>query len=242
MVETNTLYFLLFGRSSPGGTTTASINTQRELLLSQLKDMESKADIINTDLAQVGMDNYRPHTEYDGKVMFSVCLSTGGGSPPTGGGAPGVPPQLGGAPPVVPPQLGGGAPGGTPPTGGGGAPGGTPPPQLGGGGAPGGTPPPTGEGVPPGVPPQLGQGAPPGVPPPNWGAPPGVPPPFQQKNGQKNGQKKDKVIGQKMDKILDTKLDKHFGHKIGQTFWKLLEVGGRGRYASCGHAGGLSCC
>ena len=35
----------------------APINTQRELLLSQLKEMESKADIINTDLAQVGIDN-----------------------------------------------------------------------------------------------------------------------------------------------------------------------------------------
>ena len=29
--------------------------------------------------------------------------------------------------------------------------------------------------------------------------------------------------------------------KNGQTFWKLLEGGGRGRNASCGHAGGLSC-
>ena len=42
-------------------------------------------------------DIYRPHTEYDGKVMFSVCLFTGGGPP-------GVPLY----------QLGGGAPGGTP--------------------------------------------------------------------------------------------------------------------------------
>ena len=40
--------------------------------------------------------DYRPHTEYDGKVMFSVCLFTGGAL--TGGG-------------------GGGAPGGTSPTG-----------------------------------------------------------------------------------------------------------------------------
>ena len=90
---------------------------------------------------------------------------------------------------------------------------------------------------------QLGGGSPRWYPL-NWGgAPgggrgaPGGTPPLQQKNGQKKGQS----FGQKMDKILDTKLDKHFGHKIGQTFWKLLEVGGRGRYASCGHAGGLSC-
>ena len=55
MIEINRLYFLIFGRSSPSGT--APINTQRELLLSQLKEMESKADIINTDLAQVGIDN-----------------------------------------------------------------------------------------------------------------------------------------------------------------------------------------
>ena len=89
---------------------------------------------------------YRPHTEYDGKVMFSVCLFTGG--------------------------------------------------------APGYQPPPTG-GRPRGYPP-----------PPNWGTPP---------------INLDKNVGQNM------------GQKIGQTFWKLLEVGGRGRYASCGHAGGLSC-
>ena len=49
---------------------------------------------------------YRPQTEYDGKVMFSVCLFTGGprGTPLMG--APrGIPPQLGGggAPPGVPP-------------------------------------------------------------------------------------------------------------------------------------------
>ena len=52
-----TLNFLCFCRSSPSGTTTTPINTQRELLLSQLKEMETKADIINTDLAQVGIDN-----------------------------------------------------------------------------------------------------------------------------------------------------------------------------------------
>ena len=36
---------------------------------------------------------YRPHTEYDGKVMFSVCLFTGGppGYPPIWGGGLGVP-------------------------------------------------------------------------------------------------------------------------------------------------------
>ena len=35
---------------------------------------------------------YRLHTEYDGKVMFSVCLFTGGhprGTPPTRGAPPG---------------------------------------------------------------------------------------------------------------------------------------------------------
>ena len=32
-------------------------------------------------------NNYRPHTEYDGKVMFSVCLFTGGA--PQLGGRPG---------------------------------------------------------------------------------------------------------------------------------------------------------
>ena len=135
------------------------------------------------------LDCYRPHTEYDGKVMFSVCLFTGGGAP---GGTP-------------PPTGGGGAPpGGTPPTGGG------HPPNWGG---------------PRGYPPKLGGGIPGGTPPPT----------------KKMDKKKDKVLDKKMDKILDTKLDKHFGHKIGQTFWKLLEVGGRGRYASCRHAGGLSC-
>ena len=35
-----------------------------------------------------------------------------------------------------------------------------------------------------------------------------------------------------LDKIWDKKLDKHFGN-----FWRW----GHGRYASCGHAGGLSC-
>ena len=45
----------------------------------------------------VGYNIYRPHTEYDGKVMFSVCLFTGGGAP---GGTP--------------VELGGGTPGGTP--------------------------------------------------------------------------------------------------------------------------------
>ena len=71
-------------------------------------------------------DYYRPHTEYDGKVMFSVCLFTGG-YPQLGGGAPGGNPQLGGAP-GVPPKLGG-TPGGTPQTGG--APPGVPPPKFG---------------------------------------------------------------------------------------------------------------
>ena len=70
---------------------------------------------------------YRPHTEYDGKVMFSVCLSTGG-PPNWGGGAPrGYPPNWGGT-------------GGTPPTGGG-RPRGYPPNWGGGGGCPQGYPP-----------------------------------------------------------------------------------------------------
>ena len=67
---------------------------------------------------------YRLHTEYDGKVMFSVCLFTG--APPNGGdappgvplnwrGAPGGTPQLGGAPPGVPPNWGGAPPGVPPP-------------------------------------------------------------------------------------------------------------------------------
>ena len=43
-----------------------------------------------------------------------------------------------------------------------------------------------------------------------------------------------------MDKVSD-KNGHNFGQKIGQTFWKLLGGGRRGRYASCGHAGGLSC-
>ena len=74
---------------------------------------------------------YRPHTEYDGKVMFSVCLFTGG-APQTGGRPRGNPPNWGGRPPT------GGAPRGTP--------------QL--GGAPGVTP--LTRGGAPGVPPQLG--------------------------------------------------------------------------------------
>ena len=72
-------------------------------------------------------NHYRPHTEYDGKVMFSVCLFTGGTPPKWGGGAPGdTPPnwgpprgtpQLEGAPPGVPPNWGGagGRPRGYPP-------------------------------------------------------------------------------------------------------------------------------
>ena len=36
---------------------------------------------------------------------------------------------------------------------------------------------------------------------------------------------------------MDPNLDKN----VGQKFWKLLEAGCR-RFASCGHAGGLSCC
>ena len=78
-------------------------------------------------------DYYRPHTEYDGKVMFSVCLFTGEGARgypplPNLGGAPGVPPQLGGAPRGTPNCV---VPLGYPATGG--HPRGTP--QL--GGAPG---------------------------------------------------------------------------------------------------------
>ena len=49
------------------------------------------------------------------------------------------------------------------------------------------------------------------------GAPGGTPPPNLDKNVGQN-------LGQKMDKVLDKILDKHFG----QTFWKLLEVGGAG--------------
>ena len=130
-----------------------------------------------------------------------------------------------------PPNWGGGRPGGTPPTGG--RPRGYPPnwgrgvppgvpPNSGGGGAPPGVPPNWGRGCPQGYPP-TGGGCPGGTPP-NWGGPRGYPPnkkwtKFWTKNGQ------------------------NFGQKIRQTFWKLLEVGGggRGRYASCGHAGGLSC-
>ena len=69
---------------------------------------------------------YRPHTEYDRKVMFSVCLFTGG-APQTRGVPPGVPPNWGafGAPPGGTPNWGS-APGGTPLTGGG-APRGYPP-------------------------------------------------------------------------------------------------------------------
>ena len=53
---------------------------------------------------------------------------------------------------------------------------------------------------------------------PQPGAPPGVPPQLEDKNvGQ--------ILGQK-------KLDKHFGN-----FWRW--GGGRGRNASCGHAGGV---
>ena len=118
---------------------------------------------------------YRPHTEYDGKVMFSVCLSTG--PPPTGGGAPGVPPEL--APPGYPPELGG-HPWGYPPTG----------------------------------------GRPRGYPP-NWGGVPGVPP--RTGGGTPGGTPPNKKWTKKWTNILET-----FGG------------GGRGRYASCGHAGGLS--
>ena len=111
--------------------------------------------------------NNHPHTEYDGKVMFSVCLFTGGapgGIPPTGGVPLGVP-EPGGAPPGVPPT--GGRPGGTPQPGGVGGVtpqlGGWVTPQLGGPGYP-----------------QLG-----GVPP-NSGAPRGYPPPKKKKKLDKN--------------------------------------------------------
>ena len=136
--------------------------------------------------------------EYDGKVMFSVCLFTGGGAPgvppptgfnfPTTGGGPGGTPQLGGHPHGYPPT--GGATPGVPPNW---------------GGAPGGTP-------------QTG-GCPRGLTPPNWGGcPQGYPPPpinLDKNVGQNLGQKMDTVFDKKLDNILDKKLDKYFGN-----FWR----------------------
>ena len=156
--------------------------------------------------------------------VFSLSVHRGGGAPG------GTPPQLRGVPPGVPPQLGG--PRGTPQLRGGGCPQGYP--QL---GVPPGVPPPTGGRAPPGVPPNWGGGRPWGYPQLGRGAPGGTPPP--PINLDKNvGQN----LGQKMDKVLDQKWT---------TFWtknwtNILETfggggGGRGRYASCGHAGGLSC-
>ena len=151
--------------------------------------------------------------------MFSVCLFTGG-APPQLGGRPRGTPQLGGGAPGVPPNWGG-APG-VPPQLGGGPPGGTPP-QL--GGRPRGYPP-TGGGAPRGYPPpppQLGGGT------------PGYPPPINlDKNVGQN-------LGQKMDKVLDKKWTK-FWTKNWTNILETFGGGGRGRYASCGHAGGLSCC
>ena len=66
-----------------------------------------------------------------------------------------------------------------------------------------------------------------GGPPPTGGTPPG-----DKKNGQS--------FGQKMDKILDKKWTKNWTN-ILETFGGGGGRGGRGRYASCGHVGGLSC-
>ena len=38
-------------------------------------------DIPRAPIPKTPWHNYRPHTKYDGKVMFSVCLSTGGAGP-----------------------------------------------------------------------------------------------------------------------------------------------------------------
>ena len=120
---------------------------------------------------------YRPHTEYDGKVMFSVCLFTGGpqvkvwGGPPRSrsksrSGAPQV--KVWGAPEVKVQINVQGAPWSRSGSRSGGALG-VPPPEWG-VGAPGGNPPNLqGQGYPP----ELG-GAPGGTPL-NWGAPKGTP-------------------------------------------------------------------
>ena len=140
-------------------------------------------------------------------MTFQFVSSQGGG------------PQLGGAPGKLPIPNWGCAPGGTPQTGGGA------PPILGGRPLTGGYPPTGGaRGYPPFV------CAPPGVLPPTGGGTPqtGVPPwviwtKMLDKIWDKNvGQS----FGQKMDKVLDKKWTQ-FWTKIGQTFWKLLEVGAR---------------
>ena len=90
------------------------------------------------------------------------------------------------------------------------------------GGAPGGTPPQLGGGVSPGHP--TGGGAPLGV----------LSPPINlDKNVGQN-------VGQKMDKVLDKKWTKFWT----KNWTNILETFGGGErrwYASCGHAGGLSC-
>ena len=93
----------------------------------------------------------------------------------------------------------------------------------------GGPPPPTGGGAPGGTP-QLG-GAPPGSPQ-LGGRPQGSPPNLDKNVGQN--------LGQKMDKVLDKKWTK-FWTKNWINILETFGCGGRGRYASCGHAGGLSC-
>ena len=94
-------------------------------------DFEGKcsARCRNEDLQICKLFCYRPRTEYDGKVMFSVCLFTGpprsrSRGPPRsrsgsrsrgapGQGPGGTPLELGGHPQGYPPELGG-TPGGTP--------------------------------------------------------------------------------------------------------------------------------
>ena len=68
----------------------------------------------------------------------------------------------------------------------------------------------------PGGTPSTG-GVPPGVTPPNWGGTPGGTPQINLEN----------IWDKKWTKFW-TKNGQHFGPKIGQTFWKLLEVGGAG--------------
>ena len=73
----------------------------------EIKAAERQANTVNKDEQKQKWVrcSYRLHTEYDGKVMFSVCLFTEGGPrgyPPMGG----VPPYWGGGAPGVPPTGG----------------------------------------------------------------------------------------------------------------------------------------
>ena len=150
---------------------------------------------------------YRPHTEYDGKVMSCVSVLRGPPCPEWGGGLS----RVGGPPSRV--SRSGGPPGQGPGLG---------PPRSRSRGAPRSRsrgPPRSRSGGPPGQGPGLG--------PPGQGQGPGAPQVKVQV----------KVWGAQV-KVQGPPRSRSGGPPAVKV---QVKVGMRGRYASCGHAGGLSC-